>query len=117
MKCNLVFSSIACFTHRRVNVQMLEILVIFNGVFQALWDLAERIGEAKGSGLRKRDLKSLKTTKFDSKSVENSELTDCRVCITDFEDGDTVTTLPCGHRYHKGCIETWLRVSQGHCKN
>lgn len=77
--------------------------------YEALWDLAERIGEAKGSGLRKRDLKSLKTTKFDSKSVENSELTDCRVCITDFEDGDTVTTLPCGHRYHKGCIETWLR--------
>lgn len=77
--------------------------------YEALWELAERIGEAKGSGLSKRDLKSLNTTKFDSKSVENSEHTDCRICITDYADGDKVTSLPCGHRYHKRCIETWLR--------
>lgn len=76
--------------------------------YEALWNLAERIGEAKGSGLKKRDLKSLKTAKFDSKSVEDDEHTDCRICITDYVDGEKVTTLPCGHRYHKECIETWL---------
>lgn len=101
----------------RVILQTLEILVTFTDIFQALWDLAERIGEAKGSGLKKRDLKSLKTAKFDSKSVEDGEHTDCRICITDYVDGDKVTSLPCGHRYHKGCIETWLMVSQGLCEN
>lgn len=101
----------------RVILQTLEILVIFIDNFQALWNLAERIGEAKGSGLKKRDLKSLKTVKFDSKSVEDDEHTDCRICITDYVDGEKVTTLPCGHRYHKECIETWLMVSQGHSEN
>lgn len=77
--------------------------------YEALWDLAERLGEAKGSGLSKKDLKSLKTETFDSKSDENSDLTDCRICITDFVDGDVITSLPCKHRYHKRCIKTWLK--------
>lgn len=32
----------------------------------------------------------------------------CMVCHCDFEDGETVKTLPCRHLYHGSCIDTWL---------
>ena len=36
---------------------------------------------------------------------------DCRVCLTDFNDGDRLRTLPCCHIYHIDCIDQWLKVS------
>lgn len=33
---------------------------------------------------------------------------DCRICLTAFEDDDKVTSLPCGHNFHRDCIATWL---------
>jgi len=32
----------------------------------------------------------------------------CVVCISDFEDGELITILPCGHCFHQACIEPWL---------
>lgn len=33
----------------------------------------------------------------------------CGVCLVDFEAGDELRTLvPCGHRFHRGCIDHWL---------
>ncbi|MQM12286.1 hypothetical protein Taro_045202 [Colocasia esculenta] len=33
---------------------------------------------------------------------------DCRVCLTRFEPESMVNRLPCGHLFHKGCLEKWL---------
>ncbi|KAK3281707.1 hypothetical protein CYMTET_10518 [Cymbomonas tetramitiformis] len=39
----------------------------------------------------------------------------CTICLQDFEEGDTVRTLPrCSHMYHTACIDQWL-VTQGDC--
>lgn len=33
----------------------------------------------------------------------------CGVCLVDFESGDEIRTLvPCGHRFHRDCIDHWL---------
>lgn len=32
----------------------------------------------------------------------------CAICLENFSDGDVVTTTPCFHQFHKGCIDTWL---------
>lgn len=32
----------------------------------------------------------------------------CAICLENFGDGDVVTTTPCFHQFHKGCIDTWL---------
>lgn len=33
---------------------------------------------------------------------------DCRVCLTRFEPDSVVNRLPCGHLFHKGCLDKWL---------
>eukprot|EP00427_Karlodinium_veneficum_P033917 CAMPEP_0169285526 /NCGR_PEP_ID=MMETSP1016-20121227/58748_1 /TAXON_ID=342587 /ORGANISM="Karlodinium micrum, Strain CCMP2283" /LENGTH=380 /DNA_ID=CAMNT_0009375045 /DNA_START=27 /DNA_END=1166 /DNA_ORIENTATION=+ len=35
----------------------------------------------------------------------------CMICMEHFADGDVLRTLPCLHRYHKQCVDTWLHRS------
>lgn len=38
------------------------------------------------------------------------EGTDCAVCLTEFEEDETLRLLPkCNHAFHVPCIDTWLR--------
>lgn len=38
------------------------------------------------------------------------EVTECAICLSDFEAGDEITLLPCGHLFHlSGCVREWLR--------
>lgn len=32
----------------------------------------------------------------------------CPICIVDFEGGNEIRRLPCGHFFHPTCIDTWL---------
>lgn len=35
--------------------------------------------------------------------------TECAICLCDFEPGDEITALPCGHIFHlTGCVREWL---------
>ena len=40
---------------------------------------------------------------------------DCRVCLARFEPESVVNRLPCGHLFHRGCLETWLRYERATC--
>ena len=33
---------------------------------------------------------------------------ECAVCLSDFEQGDLLRQLRCGHRFHGACIDEWL---------
>jgi len=35
----------------------------------------------------------------------------CMICVEPFAKGDSLRTLPCLHRYHRHCIDEWLRRS------
>lgn len=35
----------------------------------------------------------------------------CTICIRDYEIGDTLSVLPCNHRFCPECIERWLQLS------
>ena len=39
----------------------------------------------------------------------------CAVCLDDFEPGDVLRQLPCGHRYHRECIDPWLTEKSSAC--
>ncbi|KAJ2710116.1 hypothetical protein H4R19_003906 [Coemansia spiralis] len=44
----------------------------------------------------------------------NNGLGSCPICLEEFEAGEQVRELPCLHRYHVACIDTWL-VSRSTC--
>lgn len=38
-----------------------------------------------------------------------TDYTECAICLCDFEPGDEITALPCGHFFHlTGCVREWL---------
>ncbi|CAD5334665.1 unnamed protein product [Arabidopsis thaliana] len=82
-----------------------------NMTYEELNQLGESIG-AVNKGLSKRRIGQIPTHKFTSSSRTRnlvSEKTQCPICIIDFKEGDTLSTLPCAHIYHEECISLWLQ--------
>jgi hypothetical protein len=54
-----------------------------------------------------------------SATSANTELFTCMVCLSEYEAGEVLRTLPCFHTYHRDCIDTWLKDSNKCpvCKN
>jgi len=57
-----------------------------------------------------------KQTRKVMKRVKATMSTDnnCSICFEPMIE-NVATALPCGHRFHKGCIQNWLSRSQGKC--
>lgn len=85
--------------------------------YEALWELAERIGNVKDSGVSQDVIDGLPSHAF-KKDTHGamSQKTDheCRICLSTFSEGENVKTLPCLHIYHQSCIDNWLQ-RKGDC--
>lgn len=33
----------------------------------------------------------------------------CYICLVEYEEADTIRTLPCHHEFHKTCVDKWLK--------
>ncbi|KAG0466414.1 hypothetical protein HPP92_017994 [Vanilla planifolia] len=40
---------------------------------------------------------------------------DCRVCLGWFQPESVVNCLPCGHLFHKNCVERWIDYRNSTC--
>eukprot|EP00929_Paragymnodinium_shiwhaense_P051216 TRINITY_DN25792_c0_g1_i1.p1 TRINITY_DN25792_c0_g1~~TRINITY_DN25792_c0_g1_i1.p1 ORF type:complete len:337 (-),score=60.83 TRINITY_DN25792_c0_g1_i1:152-1162(-) len=40
---------------------------------------------------------------------ELDEAESCSICLSDFADGVMIRRLPCGHEFHRRCVDCWLR--------
>jgi DNA-directed RNA polymerase subunit RPC12/RpoP len=63
----------------------------------------------EGDALTASGVEALPTLVFESSF--HHELTDCMVCITQFEQSESLILLPCFHYFHAECIGPWLRQS------
>jgi len=72
---------------------------------------------SKASRKIQTNYRGFKTRKV-MKRVNSNRLTDnnCSICLEPLTE-NVATALPCGHRFHKGCIVNWLVRSQGKCPN
>lgn len=60
-------------------------------------------------GLEQSQIDSIPILKY-KKDLGLIEGTDCSVCLSEFEDDESLRLLPkCSHAFHVPCIDTWLR--------
>jgi hypothetical protein len=38
----------------------------------------------------------------------DDEAPSCTVCLCEYEGGDEMRRLPCGHDFHQACIDKWM---------
>ncbi|XP_018511927.2 E3 ubiquitin-protein ligase BIG BROTHER [Brassica rapa] len=90
-----------------------------NMTYEELNELGESIG-AVNKGLSKSRIDQIPTYKFGAsswfrKKASSSGETECSICLIEFKKGDTISTLPCAHIYHKECISHWLEENKICC--
>ena len=88
--------------------------------YDALLRLGERIGDVKSEMWAlsaAQHIAKLPTLPFHKSMAEGKEENHterkCQVCQCEYEDGETLRKLPCGHCFHKECIDEWLGRSEG----
>ncbi|XP_065170492.1 E3 ubiquitin-protein ligase RNF38 isoform X3 [Atheta coriaria] len=79
--------------------------------YEALLNLAERLGEAKPRGLAKLEIEQLLSYKFNADTHQGDQ-TSCVVCMCDFEARQLLRVLPCSHEFHAKCVDKWLRSNR-----
>ena len=81
--------------------------------YEALLNLAERLGEAKPRGLIKADIKQLPSYQFNAEVKRSGmDQTSCVVCMCDFESRQLLRVLPCSHEFHAKCVDKWLKANR-----
>lgn len=45
----------------------------------------------------------------------SSESKECSICAESYVDGATLRRLPCGHEFHRACVDPWLLKRSGTC--
>ncbi|XP_011098261.1 probable E3 ubiquitin-protein ligase HIP1 [Sesamum indicum] len=85
--------------------------------YEELLALGEQIGNV-GTGLSEEFIQNnLKIRNFTSSTADlnleddtclDQQIDFCVICQTDYEDGEDIGILDCGHEYHKECIKKWL---------
>lgn len=53
-----------------------------------------------------QETEDIKALEEGSNSECNSKM--CSVCLSEFEENDSVRQLPCGHLFHTSCVDEWL---------
>lgn len=67
--------------------------------------LAEHLGEVKQRGLPSADIPHLPERIF---SRVGDSIETCAVCLSTFEEGAPLVSLPCHHEFHWDCGANWL---------
>lgn len=88
--------------------------LIFSGILNRLYErIIEDEYELDASRedvkvpLNENGCKKLKYEKFNPEKHNKCDL--CSICQAGFENGKTITILPCDHYFHNECIDPWFK--------
>ncbi|KAH3778000.1 E3 ubiquitin-protein ligase Praja-2-like isoform X2 [Dreissena polymorpha] len=76
--------------------------------YEALWEMAERLGEVQNRGMSEDDINRLPCEKYQRRATHSHEDT-CSICLSEFTLGSNLAVLPCKHRFDKNCLAEWLK--------
>ncbi|XP_075502053.1 uncharacterized protein LOC142540064 [Primulina tabacum] len=57
----------------------------------------------------------VKTQGKSVRSQSEDDVTQCYICLAEYEEGDKIRVLPCQHEYHISCVDKWLKEIHGVC--
>ncbi|OMO78876.1 Zinc finger, RING-type [Corchorus capsularis] len=83
-------------------------LDVDNMSYEELLALEERIGNVSTGLNEETVLNRLKRRKYSSAPGSQSEAEPCCVCQEEYNNGEDLGTLECGHDFHADCIKQWL---------
>mmetsp|Transcript_32168 Transcript_32168/g.84964 ORF Transcript_32168/g.84964 Transcript_32168/m.84964 type:complete len:322 (+) Transcript_32168:109-1074(+) len=66
----------------------------------------------KSNGVKGAVIQALPLVEYCQERFGDEGETACAVCLCVFERGETLRQLPCGHKFHCGCIDKWLSKSK-----
>jgi len=89
--------------------------------YEGYLNLGELIGDVKQERwalIAKEEIKKLPVVKYctdDQNTKKDGKDEDacaqkCLICQSDYEEGENLRVLPCSHRFHRDCIDQWLRT-------
>jgi hypothetical protein len=88
---------------------------------ETLLRLGERMGDVKSERQTmkaKQEIAKLKkvisTTDMARGKDENDCAVKCLICQFQYQEGNVVEVLPCGHNFHHDCVDQWL-LTKDHC--
>ncbi|KAG2131821.1 hypothetical protein DEU56DRAFT_739862 [Suillus clintonianus] len=92
--------------------------------FEALWYLAELLGQVKPPTVSKEDidksgLEVIKANSLEEYANEGRVATNCvdrcLICLDDYVPDDDLRILSCKHAFHQGCVDKWLQTGRNNC--
>ncbi|KAK4277464.1 hypothetical protein QN277_015462 [Acacia crassicarpa] len=99
-----VFSGVADIHDRHRDMR----LDVDNMSYEELLALEERIGNVSTGLSEETVMKLLKQKKYSVETGSKLEAEPCCVCQEEYNDGDEIGILDCGHDFHKDCVKQWL---------
>jgi len=84
--------------------RLLLTLIVFYQMFQSPVGIEE---PPKPKGASQTLIDSIPCEHYQQGLSSGSD--SCAVCLSDFEDNDVLRRLPCGHSFHCGCVDKWLK--------
>ncbi|KAJ7537801.1 hypothetical protein O6H91_11G022500 [Diphasiastrum complanatum] len=88
-----------------------------NMTYEELVALGEAVG-TESKGLAEHVVASLPVSSYLSPPHKDgtSDMEQCVICRHEYEEGDSMLTLPCKHGYHAECIQQWLTLNKVVCQ-
>lgn len=63
-------------------------------------------------GLEQQAIDGYPKMVYSEAKSESAAVSGCSICLGDYRNGDVLRLLPdCGHVFHVGCIDPWLRLN------
>jgi hypothetical protein len=53
--------------------------------------------------------KTIHTNLLTDKMLAEGGLTECAICLEEFQKNDGVANLPCNHLFHISCVQEWFK--------
>ncbi|XP_068314460.1 receptor homology region, transmembrane domain- and RING domain-containing protein 2-like isoform X2 [Pyrus communis] len=66
-------------------------------------------------GMSKRLVKAMPSLKFTTVLEDNCTSSTCAICLEDYNFGEKLRILPCRHKFHALCVDSWLTSWRTFC--